>query len=75
MHIERCHGDMSTEVNKRTPCEWNNWRTWTVAGVLCDKRVPPRVKGKIHKMIVQPAMLYRMETVLVNSSDVKRNWK
>ena len=27
------------------------------------KRVPPRVKGKIHKMVVQPAMLYGMATV------------
>ena len=42
------------------------------AGVLCDKRVPPHVKGKIHKMIVQPAMLYRMETVTVTSSHVKK---
>jgi hypothetical protein len=34
-----------------------------MSGVLCDKKVPPRVKGKIHKMVVQPAMLYGMETV------------
>ena len=49
-------GEMSTEINKRTQCGWNNWRK--MSGVLCDKRVPPHVKGKIHKMIVQPAMLY-----------------
>ena len=24
--------------------------------VLCDKRVPPHVKGEIHKKIVQPAV-------------------
>ena len=30
-----------------TLCGWNNWRT--MPGVLCDKRVPPHVKGKIHK--------------------------
>ena len=55
---------MSTE---RTP---DNWRK--MSGVLCDKRVPPHVKGKIHKMIVQPAMLYGMETVPVTSSHVKK---
>ena len=60
---------MSTEINKRTQCGWNNWRK--MSGVLCDKRVPPHVKGKIHKMIVQPAMLYGMETVPVTSSHVK----
>ena len=41
-----------------------------MSGVLCDKRVPPRVKGKIHKVIVQPAMLYGMDTV--TSSHVKK---
>ena len=33
-----------------------------LGGVLCDKRVPAQVEGKIHKMIDQPAMLYGMET-------------
>ena len=51
-------GDLNTEINKRTRCGWNNWRK--MSGVLCDKRVPPHVKGNIHKMIVQPAMLYGM---------------
>ena len=31
-------GDMTTEINKRTQCGWNNWRK--MSGVLCDKRVP-----------------------------------
>ena len=63
-------GGMSTEINKRTQCGWNNWRK--MSGVLCDKRVPPHVKGKIHNMIVQPVMLYGMETVPVTSSHVKK---
>ena len=63
-------GDMSTEINKRTQCGWNNWRK--MSGVLYDKRVPPHVKGNIHKMIVQPAMLFGIETVPVISSHVKK---
>ncbi len=43
-----------------------------MSGVLCDKRVPPHVKGKTHKSIVQPAMLYGMETVPVTSSHVMK---
>ena len=62
-------GDMNTAVNRRQ-CGWNNWRK--MSGVLCDKRVPPHVKGKIHKMIVQPAMLYGAETVPMTSSRVKK---
>ena len=49
-------GDMSTKINKRTQCGWNNWRK--MSGVLCDKIITPHVKGKIHKLIVHPAMLY-----------------
>ena len=43
-----------------------------MSGALCDKKIPPKVKGKIHKMVVQPAMLYAMETVSVTSSQVKK---
>ena len=43
-----------------------------MSSVLCDKIVPPHVKGKIHKMIVQPSMLYGMETVPITSSHVKK---
>ena len=43
-----------------------------MSGVSCDKRVPPHGKGKIHKMIVQPTMLYGMETAPVTSSNVKK---
>ena len=63
-------GGMSTEINKRTQCGWNNWRK--MSGVLCDKRVPLHVKGKINKMILLPAILYGMETVPVTSSHVKK---
>ena len=43
-----------------------------MSGVHCDKRTVPHVKGKINKMLVQPAMLYGMETVPMNSSHVKK---
>ena len=35
-------------------------------------RVPPHVKGTIHKIIVQPAIPYGMETVPVTSSHMKK---
>ena len=43
-----------------------------MSSVLRDKIVPPHVKGKIHKIIVQSAMLYGMETVPITSSHVKK---
>ena len=56
---------MNREVNKGTQCGLDNWRKRS--GVLFDKRVPPHVRGNIHKMIVQPAMLYALETVPTTS--------
>ena len=43
-----------------------------MSGVLRDKRIPPTVKGKIHKMVVQSAMLYGMETAPLSTRDTKR---
>ena len=40
-------------------------------GFPCDNRTPPHVNAKIHKRIVQPAMLYMMETVPMASSKMK----
>ena len=36
-----------------------------MSGVICDRRVPARVKGKVYKVAVRPAMLYNygLETV------------
>ena len=30
---------------------------------ICARRVPARVKGKVYKVAVRPAMLYGLETV------------
>ena len=57
-------GDMTTEVNKRTQCGWNNWMK--MSDVLCDKRVPKHEEGNIHNMIIQ------METVPMTSSHAKK---
>ena len=34
-----------------------------MSGVICDRRVPARMKGKVYKVAVRPAMLYGLETV------------
>ena len=49
------------EVKKRVQAGWNGWRR--MSGVICDRRVPARVKGKVYKVAVRPAMLYGLDTV------------
>ena len=33
-----------------------------MSGVICDRRVPAREKGKVYKVVVRSAMLYGLET-------------
>ena len=40
--------------------------------MLCDKRVPEKVKGKMYKTIVRSAMLYGMETVAMTKRQERK---
>ena len=39
-------GGCEREVKKRVQAGWNGWKR--VSGVICDKRLPARVKGKVY---------------------------
>ena len=53
-------GGMETEIVKRVGAGWMNWKK--CSGVLCDKRMPVKLKGKVYRTVVRPAMLYGAET-------------
>lgn len=36
-----------------------------MSGGICDRTIVARVKGKIYMMIVRPAMIYGLETVVL----------
>ena len=55
------NGECGREVKKRLQAGWNCWRR--MSGVICDMLVPARVKWKVYKVAVRPAMLYGLETV------------
>ena len=46
------------------------WMSWKVSGVLCDRKLSARVKGKMYKSVIRPAMFYGMETVAVMERQV-----
>ena len=56
-------GRCEEEVRRRIQAAWVSWRK--VSGVLCNRKLSAKVKGKIHKSTVRPTMLYGMETVAV----------
>ncbi|KAK3518357.1 hypothetical protein QTP86_003615, partial [Hemibagrus guttatus] len=55
------NGECAKEVKKRVQAGWNGWRK--VSGVLCDRKISARIKGKVYRTVVRPAMLYCLETV------------
>ncbi|KAK3569543.1 hypothetical protein QTP86_034825 [Hemibagrus guttatus] len=55
------NGECGKEVKKRVQAGWNGWRK--VSGVLCDRKISTRIKGKVYRTVVRPAMLYGLETV------------
>ena len=61
-------GRWEEEVIRRTQIGWISWKK--VFGVLCDRKLSARIKGKICKSVVRPAMLYEMETVAVTERQV-----
>ncbi|KAK3563902.1 hypothetical protein QTP86_004850 [Hemibagrus guttatus] len=59
--IVQSNGECGKEVKKRVQAGWNVWKK--VSGVLCDRKISARIKGKVYRTVVRPAMLYGLETV------------
>ncbi|KAL6559482.1 hypothetical protein OROGR_004599 [Orobanche gracilis] len=52
-------GEVEDDVTHRIKAGWLKWRAAT--GVLCDKKVPLKLKGKFYRAAIRPAMLYGSE--------------
>ena len=63
-------GDLEAEITNRTQAGWKNWKK--VSGVLCDRRVGIKLKGKVHKTVVRPAMMYGAETWAIKKTQEKK---
>ena len=63
-------GSEEREVTGRIQPGWKNWRE--VSGVLCDRRMPVKLKGKVYKTVVRPAMMYGMEATPIKKVNEKR---
>ena len=69
MSMEETIG-METEITKRVGAGWINWKK--CSGVLCDRRMPVKLKGKVYKTVIRPAMLYGTETWATTKRREKR---
>ena len=64
------NGDLDAEMTHRIQTGWQNWKR--VSGILCDRRISLRVKGKVYKTVVRPAMMYGAETWAVKKAQEKK---
>ena len=63
-------GGMETEITKRVGAGWINCKK--CCGVLCDRRMPVKLKGKVYKTVIKPEMLYGAETWATTKRQGKR---
>ena len=64
------NGDLDAEMTHRIQSGWKNWRR--VPGILCDRIISLRVKGKVYKTVVRPGMMYGAETWAVKRAQEKK---
>ena len=50
---------MDKDVLHRIQVGWLKWRN--VLGLLCDRKVSLKLKGKFYRTVIRPAMLYGSE--------------
>ena len=62
-------GSCEKDVKRRVQAGWNKWRK--VSGVICDRMLPARVKGKVCGSVMRPAMVYGLETVAVTKKQIE----
>ena len=64
--ILHAKGDIGADVTHRIKAGWTKWRN--ASGVLCDQRIPLRLKEKFYKTAIRPAMLYGTECWAVKNN-------
>ena len=61
-------GSCEREIKRKMQAGWNGWKR--VSGVICDLRLPARVKKKVYSLVVRLTMVYGLETVAVTKKQI-----
>ena len=54
--IVNAKGGCEEDVKHRIKAAWQKWKE--LEGVVCDRKMPVRVKGKVYKTMIRPVLLY-----------------
>ena len=64
------NGGAERDINNRVKLAWMIRKQLT--GVLCDKKVPIKLKDKVYKTVIKPTMTYGAECWAVRKKDENR---
>jgi len=64
------NGEIDEDINHRIKVGWQKWKN--TFGILCDRKIPLRLKGRVYRMVVRPALLYGAECWPVKKLHVQR---
>ena len=63
------NGRAEKYVNNRVKIAWSKWKETT--GMMCDRNIPTKLKDKVYKTAIKPAMVYRAECWAVRKKERK----
>ena len=63
-------GELDAEVIHSVQGGWKNWKRVYV--VLCDRRMSMKLKGKVYRTVVRPALMYGAETWALKKAQGKK---
>jgi len=64
------NGEIDEDINHRIKVRWKKLKNAT--GVLCDRRILLRLKGRVYCIVVRPVLLYGVECWPIKKSQVQR---
>ena len=68
--IVKGRGDIDEDISHRIRAGWQKRKK--AARVLCDKKIPFRLKGRVYWMVIQPTLLYKVECRPIKKTRVQR---
>ncbi|GKB83271.1 ataxia telangiectasia mutated family protein [Tanacetum coccineum] len=63
-------GRIDEDVAYRIRVGWMKWRA--ASGVVCDRRIPLKLKGKFYRVVIRQAMLYGLECWPITKAQANR---
>ena len=68
--VIHAQGGNEEDITARIAAAWKKWKE--LSGVLCDRRIPVAVKGKVYRTMVRTVLIYGSETWTMKRREEER---